>query len=191
MYAVLKTGGKQYRVSENDIIIVEKLSGEAGSTIDLDEILMIGEGSNTTVGTPVIDGARVAAEVLEQKRGKKIIVFKKKRRKNYRRTIGHRQELTVLRITDILTSGEKKRSSKKTTAKTSKTDAAKPTEKLDKTAISKNKEKIEKSTAKKKSQVKPEAKTAKAKAKNPAKESAGSKTAKKPAASNKKLSKED
>ena len=65
MYAVLKTGGKQYRVSENDIIIVEKLSGEAGSTIDLDEILMIGEGSNTTVGTPVIDGARVAAEVLE------------------------------------------------------------------------------------------------------------------------------
>ena len=105
MYAVLKTGGKQYRVSENDIIIVEKLSGEAGSTIDLDEILMIGEGSNTTVGTPVIDGARVAAEVLEQKRGKKITVFKKKRRKNYRRTIGHRQELTVLRITDILTSG--------------------------------------------------------------------------------------
>ena len=113
MYAVLKTGGKQYRVSENDIIIVEKLSGEAGSTIDLDEILMIGEGSNTTVGTPVIDGARVAAEVLEQKRGKKITVFKKKRRKNYRRTIGHRQELTVLRITDILTSGEQKRASKR------------------------------------------------------------------------------
>ena len=191
MYAVLKTGGKQYRVSENDIIIVEKLSGEAGSTIDLDEILMIGEGSNTTVGTPVIDGARVAAEVLEQKRGKKITVFKKKRRKNYRRTIGHRQELTVLRITDILTSGEKKRASKKTTAKTSKTDAAKPAEKLDKTAISKNKEKIEKSAAKKKSQVKSEAKTAKAEVEKPAKESAGSKSAKKPAASNKKRSKED
>ena len=107
MYAVLKTGGKQYKVSQNDVIIVERLNGESGSKINLDKVLMIGEGENTTVGTPTIDGALVSAEVLEHKRGDKITVFKKKRRKNYRRTMGHRQELTVLRITDILNTGEK------------------------------------------------------------------------------------
>ena len=118
MYAVLKTGGKQYKVSQNDVIVVERLSGESGSKINLDKVLMIGEGENTTVGTPIIEGALVAAEVLEHKRGDKITVFKKKRRKNYRRTMGHRQELTVLRITDILAAGEKKPGAKKT--KTSK-----------------------------------------------------------------------
>ena len=107
MYAVLKTGGKQYKVSQNDVIIVERLNGESGSKINLDKVLMIGEGENTTVGTPTIDGALVSAEVLEHKRGDKITVFKKKRIKNYRRTMGHRQELTVLRITDILNAGEK------------------------------------------------------------------------------------
>ena len=117
MYAVLKTGGKQYKVSENDVIIVERLTGESGAKINLNEVLMIGEGENTTVGTPIIEGALVAAEVLEHKRGDKITVFKKKRRKNYRRTMGHRQELTVLRITDILTAGEKKTADKKTKAK--------------------------------------------------------------------------
>ena len=117
MYAVLKTGGKQYKVSENDVIIVERLTGESGAKINLNEVLMIGEGENTTVGTPIIEGALVAAEVLEHKRGDKITVFKKKRRKNYRRTMGHRQELTVLRITDILTAGEKKTAAKKTEAK--------------------------------------------------------------------------
>ena len=90
------------------MIIVERLSGESGAKINLDKVLMIGEGENTTVGTPTIEGALVAAEVLEHKRGDKITVFKKKRRKNYRRTMGHRQELTVLRITDILAAGEKK-----------------------------------------------------------------------------------
>jgi large subunit ribosomal protein L21 len=108
MYAVLKTGGKQYKVAENDVIIVEKLAAEAGSSVDLDEVLMIGDGESTKVGTPTLDGAKVTAEVLEQKRGKKVIVFKKKRRQNYRRTRGHRQELTVLRITDILADGKKK-----------------------------------------------------------------------------------
>ena len=117
MYAVLKTGGKQYKVSQNDVIIVERLSGESGAKINLDKVLMIGEGENTTVGTPTIEGALVAAEVLEHKRGDKITVFKKKRRKNYRRTMGHRQELTVLRITDILAAGEKKPVAKKTKAK--------------------------------------------------------------------------
>ena len=126
MYAVLKTGGKQYKVSQNDVIIVERLNGESGSKINLDKVLMIGEGENTTVGTPTIDGALVSAEVLEHKRGYKITVFKKKRRKNYRRTMGHRQELTVLRITDILNAGEKKPAAKKTKAE-SKTDTSKKT----------------------------------------------------------------
>jgi large subunit ribosomal protein L21 len=117
MYAVLKTGGKQYKVAENDVIIVEKLVAEAGSNIDLDEVLMIGDGETSTVGTPTVVGAKVTAEVLEQKRGKKVIVFKKKRRQNYRRTRGHRQDLTVLRITDILADGKKKASKAKARAK--------------------------------------------------------------------------
>jgi large subunit ribosomal protein L21 len=116
MYAVLKTGGKQYKVAENDVIIVEKLAVEAGSNIDLNEVLMIGDGVASTVGTPTIVGAKVIAEVLEQKRGKKVIVFKKKRRQNYRRTRGHRQELTVLRITDILSDGKKNSSKVKAKA---------------------------------------------------------------------------
>ena len=139
MYAVLKTGGKQYKVSENDVIIVERLTGESGAKINLDEVLMIGEGENTTVGTPIIEGALVAAEVLEHKRGDKITVFKKKRRKNYRRTMGHRQELTVLRITDILTAGEKKTAAKKTKAKVDTTKKTKSTVKAQsKTDKSKN-----------------------------------------------------
>ena len=116
MYAVLKTGGKQYKVAENDVIIVERLGGESGAKINLDKVLMIGDGEDMTVGTPVIEGALVAAKVLEHKRGDKITVFKKKRRKNYRRTMGHRQELTVLRITDILAAGEKKPVRKKAKA---------------------------------------------------------------------------
>lgn len=106
MYAVLKTGGKQYKVAVDDVIVVEKLAAEAGDSVDLDEVLMLGDGESSTVGRPVIAGARVTARVLEQKRSDKIIVFKKKRRKNYRRTQGHRQDVTVLRITDIHAAGE-------------------------------------------------------------------------------------
>jgi large subunit ribosomal protein L21 len=101
MYAVIKTGGKQYRVTAGDVISVEKLVAEPGSTISLDEVLMVGEAGNPTVGTPTVAGASVKAEVVEQTRGDKIIVFKKKRRQGYRRKAGHRQDLTVLRITDI------------------------------------------------------------------------------------------
>ena len=101
MYAVLKTGGKQYRVAKGDVIKVEKLDGEAGGKITLDQILMVGEGDKTTVGSPLVKGAKVTAEILGQDRGPKIIVFKKKRRQNYRRKKGHRQDITVLRITDI------------------------------------------------------------------------------------------
>jgi len=101
MYAVVKTGGKQYKVAQGDIIEVEKLEVEAGKVIDLNEVLLVGEASNVKVGTPMLAGASVKAEVLNQKKGDKVIVFKKKRRHNYRRTKGHRQNLTVLKITEI------------------------------------------------------------------------------------------
>ena len=101
MYAVIKTGGKQYRVAKNDVIRVEKIDAEAGSSVDLDEVLLVGGGDEARVGTPLVDGAKVTATVLEQIKGEKIVVFKKKRRKNYRRKKGHRQLLTVLRVTDI------------------------------------------------------------------------------------------
>ena len=100
MYAVIKTGGKQYRVSEGDVLRVEKLPGDVGSSIELDEVLMVG-GDNAKVGTPTVSGAKVQAEILAQDRSKKIIVFKKKKRKNYRRKNGHRQPFTELRITGV------------------------------------------------------------------------------------------
>ena len=101
MYAVIRTGGKQYRVAPNDVIQVERLSTGPGESVDFDEVLQVGEGAATTAGTPLVKGAMVRAEVLEEVRGEKIIVFKKKRRQGYRRKQGHRQNLTVLRITDI------------------------------------------------------------------------------------------
>ena len=101
MFAIVKTGGKQYTVAENDVIVVEKLAGEAGSEIKLEDVLLVGADGKTTVGTPLVKGASVTAEVLEQGKGDKVIIFKKKRRQQYRRTKGHRQEQTVLRIKSI------------------------------------------------------------------------------------------
>ena len=97
MFAVIKTGGKQYKVATNDVIRVERLAGQAGDVVTLDQVLMVGE----KIGTPMVAGASVTATVLEQGRADKIIVFKKKRRQNYRRKKGHRQDITVLRITGI------------------------------------------------------------------------------------------
>ncbi|HFC05535.1 MAG TPA: 50S ribosomal protein L21 [Rhizobiales bacterium] len=124
MYAVIKTGGKQYRVAVEDKITVERLAGEAGDIIELNEVLMLSDGENVEVGAPLIEGASVAAELVEQARGKKIIVFKKKRRKHYRRRNGHRQDLSILKITEILTGGKKP--SKKAAAKPAAKKAAKP-----------------------------------------------------------------
>ena len=107
MFAVIKTGGKQYKVAPNDVLQVEKLKAEPGETVALESVLMLGTEAGVEVGTPLVDGATVAAEVLEQTRGPKIVVFKKKRRKNHRRRNGHRQDLTVLRVTEILTEGKK------------------------------------------------------------------------------------
>ena len=109
MFAVLKTGGKQYKVAKNDVIEIERLPGEAGETIVFDQILMLGDGDAATAGAPLIAGASVAGTLLEQAKGDKVIVFKKSRRHNYRRKRGHRQELSVLRIDEILTDGAKPR----------------------------------------------------------------------------------
>ena len=102
MFAVIRTGGKQYKVAKNDVIVVEKLLGDAGDEVDFTDVLALNDGAATQFGQPVVSNALVTAEVLEQARGDKVIIFKKRRRKNYRRKNGHRQELTVLRILDIL-----------------------------------------------------------------------------------------
>jgi large subunit ribosomal protein L21 len=122
MYAVVKTGGKQYRVAKDDVLKIERLPGDEGDVITLEEVLMIGNGAAVTVGVPLIAGASVAAEIIEQARGPKIVIFKKRRRQNYRRKKGHRQLLTVVKITDILTDGAKP-AAKRTAAKK---PAAKP-----------------------------------------------------------------
>jgi large subunit ribosomal protein L21 len=106
MFAVFKTGGKQYRVAAEDLLKVDKINGEPGEIVEFGEVLVVG-GENVTLGAPTIAGATVAAEVIEQGRGPKIIAFKKRRRKNSRRKRGHRQEFTLLRITEILTDGRK------------------------------------------------------------------------------------
>jgi large subunit ribosomal protein L21 len=105
MFAVIRTGGKQYKVAADDVISVEKLAGEPGAVIELAEVLMIGDGAEIATGTPLLVGASVSATVVEQKRAPKIIVFKKQRRKNYRRKKGHRQHQTVLRIAEIRGAG--------------------------------------------------------------------------------------
>ena len=101
MFAVIRTGGKQYKIQKDDVIKVETLAGEAGSKIDLDEVLFIGGDKTAKIGDPLVKGAKVVAEIIAQDRGPKIVIFKKKRRQNYRRKKGHRQNLTVLKIKDI------------------------------------------------------------------------------------------
>ena len=101
MYAVIKTGGKQYRVEKDDVLTVEKLEGDAGAKIKFSDVLMVGAGDSVKIGTPIVSGATVSAELVEQTRGPKLIAFKKRRRKNSRRKKGHRQDLSKIRITAI------------------------------------------------------------------------------------------
>ncbi len=129
MFAVIKTGGKQYKVAADDVVKVEKLEGEAGDTVTFDSVLMVGEGSDVTVGTPLVEGASVAAELVETKKQKKVLVFKKNRRHNYRRRNGHRQTLSTVRITDILTGGKKPAAARKAAPRTENKAAEKPAEK--------------------------------------------------------------
>jgi len=101
VYAVIKTGGKQYKVSPGDIIRVEKLPGDPGQEIELNEVLLVGDGNQVKIGQPLVEGAKVIATIVDQGRSRKIIIFKKKRRKNYRRKRGHRQYYTELQIKEI------------------------------------------------------------------------------------------
>jgi large subunit ribosomal protein L21 len=107
MFAVIKTGGKQYRVATGDVLKLEKLAGEAGDMIEFAEVLLVGNGDDIAVGAPLVEGALVTAEVVEQGRAKKVISFKKRRRQNSRRIKGHRQHLTTVSIAEILTGGAK------------------------------------------------------------------------------------
>ena len=122
MFAVIKTGGKQYKVSEGDTLVIEKLSAAAGDTVTFDQVLMIGEGAGITIGAPTVAGATVTAEVSADVRGPKLITRKKRQRQTYRRTIGHRQDLMEVKITAISADGEKKKATRKKAAP--KADAA-------------------------------------------------------------------
>ncbi|TWG64947.1 large subunit ribosomal protein L21 [Aminobacter sp. J15] len=126
MFAVIKTGGKQYRVAADDVLKIEKVAGEVGEIVTLGAVLAYGEGDNVTIGAPFVEGASVAVEVVEQGRGPKVIAFKKRRRQNSRRKRGHRQELTTVRVTEILTAGAqpKKAAAKKASKKTEAAAAA-------------------------------------------------------------------
>jgi len=106
MFAVIKTGGRQYRVAPDDVLEIGKIEGQVGTIVQLGEVLLLGRDT-PVLGTPTVPGASVAAEVLQHKRGAKVIAFKKRRRKNSRRKRGYRDELTVLRITEILAEGAK------------------------------------------------------------------------------------
>lgn len=174
MYAIVRTGGKQYRVTANDVITVEKLPGEAGGLVKFGEVLMIGGDKETTLGAPLLEGALVTATILEQARADKILVFKKKRRQNYRRLHGHRQEGTVLRIDEVLLPGATPKPRAKPQAKKAEAAPAKKAEA--KTA----------KPAEKPAAEKPAAKKAAAPAKTPAAKAAPKKpAAKKPAATKK------
>lgn len=172
MYAVVKTGGKQYRVAKDDVIRVEKLDAEAGSKVHLDQVLAVGDDKEHKVGAPFVDGAVVEAEVVDQTRAKKITVFKKKRRQNYRRKKGHRQHQTVLKVVDISVDGSKKAAkaeSKKADAK--KTEAKKAEAKTAETKTAETKKAESKKAGAKKAEAK------KASAKKTAKKSTAKKAA--------------
>jgi large subunit ribosomal protein L21 len=164
MFAVFKTGGKQYRVAAEDVLKVDKVKGEPGEIVEFGEVLAVG-GDSVTLGAPTVAGAAVAAEVLDQGRGGKIIAFKKRRRKNSRRKRGHRQEFTLLRITEILTDGKKP--SKTAQPRPKRTPAPKPEEATDEASAAPSEAATEK--PRKASAKKPDkAKSAAAKGKKPA-----------------------
>ncbi len=106
MYAVIKTGGKQYRVQAGDLLVVEKLDGEPGAEVAFGDVLMLGDGEAVTLGAPLVDGAQVSATLIETRKGEKVKIFKKIRRQGYRRTKGHRQHESVLRVTSVAGAGK-------------------------------------------------------------------------------------
>ena len=187
MYAVVKTGGKQYRVSKDDTILVEKLDADEGQTVTLSDVVLLGDGEKVTVGNPVVADASVEAQVVSQTRGPKIIIFRRKRRKNHRRTQGHRQDLTLLKITDINTSGKKAATpAKKAAVKAEANPAAKKEAPAKKAAVKvEAKSAVKKEAPAKKAAVKAEANPA-AKKEAPAKKAVAKTTTAKKAAASKK-----
>ncbi|OJW47567.1 MAG: 50S ribosomal protein L21 [Alphaproteobacteria bacterium 41-28] len=175
MFAIIKTGGKQYKVAANDIIRVEKLAGASGDTIEFKDVLMMGREGSVKIGAPLVTNARVLGTVLDQTRDDKVIIFKKKRRHNYRRKNGHRQYLTVVKITDILAEGESPRA--KSSPAVAKEKAEKPAEK--KTAAPKVETKVPAKKAAPQPEAKAPAKQAAPKAEKPSVKKAAPK-AKKP-----------
>ena len=143
MYAIVATGGKQYKVAKDDVFQVEKLDAEAGKKVTLDQVIAVGEGKSIKVGAPIVSGAAVVAEVVEQTRAPKVLIFKKKRRHNYRRKLGHRQEVTVIKIADIGTDVKAK------AAPAKKAEAAPKKEEAKKTAPAKKETAEKKAPAKK------------------------------------------
>ena len=130
MYALVKTGGKQYRVAKDDTILVERIAADEGAEVILNDIVMLADGDKVSIGTPKVKGAAVSATVMRQTRGPKIIIFRRKRRKNHRRTQGHRQDLTLLKINDIAEDAKKLTPAKtaaKKAATTTESAAKKPT----------------------------------------------------------------
>jgi large subunit ribosomal protein L21 len=174
MFAVIKTGGRQYRVAPDDVLEIGKIAGDVGTIVQLGEVLLVG-GDTPVLGAPTVAGASVAAEVLDHKRGPKVIAFKKRRRKNSRRKRGYRDEITVLRITEILTNDNKpsigpRPKREKVVAKPADDDA-------DEAPKAAKKKTAAKKPAAKKAAAKPAAKTAAKKA--PAKKAAAKKSDKK------------
>ena len=160
MYAVVKTGGKQYRVAKEDKIVVDRLVGEEGDSIVLDQVIMLADGDKVSVGAPIVEGAAVGATVLRQTRGPKIMVFRRKRRKNFRRVRGHRQDLTLLQINDIAADGKLKPAAK---AKAAVAPAAPKKAAAKKTAAKKTAAKADAKAAPKKAAAKASAKKTAAK----------------------------
>jgi large subunit ribosomal protein L21 len=180
MFAVIRTGGKQYRVAPDDVITVDKLSGAPGELVEFGEVLVLG-GDNVQLGAPTVAGAAVAGEVVEQGRGAKIIAFKKRRRKNSRRKRGHRQEFTVIRITEILTDGQRPTPRPKAEAKPKRAEPAPveagATESAETDEASEAPESAPKKAARPAKKAAPKPKTAKKPAKPAAKKPAAAKGA--------------
>jgi large subunit ribosomal protein L21 len=137
MYALVKTGGKQYRVSKDDTILVERIAADEGAEVILNDIVMLANGDKVTVGTPRVEGAAVSATVMRQTRGPKIIIFRRKRRKNHRRTQGHRQDLTLLKINDIAEDAKKLAPAKPAAKKAATTTKSAPKKPAAKKAVAK------------------------------------------------------
>ena len=178
MYALVRTGGKQYRVAKDDTILVERIAADEGAEVILDDVVMLGDGDKVTIGTPRVEGAAVSATVVSQTRGPKIIIFRRKRRKNHRRTQGHRQDLTLLKINAIAEDGKSLKPKAAPAKKAAAKEEAAPKAAAKKAAAKKAAPKAEAKAAPKKAALKKAAAKKTAAKKATAKKAAAKKAAK-------------